>query len=136
MDTNEGNIINIKNNSMSLLAAPVLAIVSSFLPWTIAGNFFISVTTSGFETFYGQIFFLLASVSLGVSIIPQIQSRGKILMILGVIMAVCTVYFFYKSIIQVKTLDLIINVDAGIGLYLAMVASLMIIYTGYKQGKR
>ena len=140
MNANEGNIINIKIHSMSLLAGPVLALISSFLPWVITGNFIMSITTSGFETFYGQIFFLLALLSLGVSIISQIQSRGKILMIIGVIMAACTIDFFYKIIIRVKTLSLIlINVDAGIGLYLALIASLIIVYTGYKtnkQGKR
>lgn len=139
----------IKKFDISLYIGPTLAIITSFLPWmtmrilltTKNINAFDMLTYSDTLGYMGIIYFLLALAALGIARMSKPSTKAKGLICVGILMAIFSVTILLvvsdaisqmESELEENPFGELAVVDIGIGLILAIIASIIIIYRGYK----
>ena len=137
----------IKKFDISLVIGPALAIIASFLPWMTVQILGITKDINALNmqtyigTYMGTIYFLLALAAFGIAWIPKPSTKAKGLISVGILMVISSVMILsavsYASSQMVSELEgdpfgASTGLDIGIGLILAIIASVIIVYTGYK----
>jgi len=136
----------IKKFDIYLYIGPILAIIASFLPWMTVQILGIAKDINAFDmrthgTYMGIIYFLLALAALGITRMSKPSTKAKGLIAVGILMAIFSVTSLLavshtisqmESELEENPFGELAGADIGMGLILAIIASTIIIYTGYK----
>jgi hypothetical protein len=136
-----------KKFDITLFIGPILAIVASFLPWITVRILLVEKDINALNmqtyigTYMGTIYFLLALAAFGIAWIPKPSTKAKGLISVGILMVISSVMILSAVSYAISQMEsefegdpfgASTGLDIGIGLILAIIASIIIVYTGYK----
>ncbi|MCK4734547.1 MAG: hypothetical protein KAT65_18980 [Methanophagales archaeon] len=120
-----------------LFIGPILAVIASLLPWIYFGPF---KKMNAFDFNIGIVYFLLALAAIGAIFLSKPRMKGKGLLIIGISMTICSAICllnFCYAIGQLEgefegAFEELTGMHIGMGVIVAIVASLITVYEGYK----
>jgi len=121
-----------------LFIGPILAVIASLLPWIYFGPF---KKMNAFDFNIGIVYFLLALAAIGAIFLSKPRMKGKRLLIIGISMticsAICLLNFCYaigqlEGEFEGEAFEELTGMHIGMGVIVAIVASLITVYEGYK----
>lgn len=123
-------------------APPALAIIASFLSWaSIQGPIVGSISVSGMDTDFGILLSFFALV--GIASVYKGWDRGRLVAGGAALLTTVAGYLYLQSVFSDARADMAGNMFAGaiqmgfgIGIHLALLASVAMLYIGYTEYKK